>query len=385
VSSASDRRLAPAQEMTGGTAAPGWVWAGTGGQAPRGQRPPLSVGIILAENFTLSALSLFVDHLRLAADEGDRSRPIHARWAVMSPHATPMRSSCGVPVGRTSKLIDPAQLDYIAVVGGILHPSRRNDPEIDAYLHAAARAGVKLIGICTGSFILCRAGLMEGRRTCVSWYHYQDFQDEFPEQTAVADRLFIEERNRITCAGGAGAADLAIHLIARHLSRSAAQKASQVMLFDRARAGTDVQPHPPMAEAVADPRIRRAMLLMEQNLADPLPIVRIAERLGLSTRQMERLFQAALGQRPAAFYRMLRLRYARWLIDNTERSVTDIALDAGFADCAHFSREFKKVHGFAPSDNRPRARRDRGSAATPAPQHPVQAAAPELAGMRVFG
>lgn len=338
------------------------MWSGMGaaqgqdgwGEAGRdGRRPPLSVGVVLADNFTLSAFSLFVDSLRLAADEGDRSRPIQARWAIMSARPEPTRASCGVTVGRTSGLIDPRQLDYVAVVGGLLHGGRQVDEETTAYLRAAARAGVTLIGLCTGSFILCRAGLMRERRCCVSWYHYQDFLDEFPDQVPpIADRLFLVDGDRITCAGGGGTVDLATYLVERHLGSAVAQKARQVMLFDRARAGSDAQPHPPVAETVADPRLRRALLLMEQNLADPLPIAAIADRLGLSTRQLERLSHAALGQRPASLYRMVRLRYARWLLDNTDQSVTSIALAAGFTDCAHFSRQFKEQHGFSPSIGR---------------------------------
>lgn len=316
------------------------------------RRRPLSIGIILAENFTLSAFSLFIDPIRLAADESDRSRPIQCRWSILSSRPEPVRASCGVSVGQTVRFPDPREFDYVAVIGGILHGGRQVDEATITYLQAAARAGVTLIGVCTGSFILCRAGLMEGRRVCVNWLHYQDFLDAFPGHAVSAERLFEADGDRITCAGGAGAADLATFLIERHIGRSAAQKSRQVLLFDSARGGEEAQPHPPVGDGVADPRVRRALLLMEQNLADPLPIAGIAARLGLSTRQLERVFHAALGRRPSALYRTLRLRYARWLLDNTNRSVTDIALDAGFSDCAHFSRQFKELHGFPPSGGR---------------------------------
>ena len=319
----------------------------------RSQAPtPLRVGVILSDHFTLSAFALFIDHLRLAADEGDRSRPVKVQWWVMSATLDPMRASCGVLTTPTSGFIDPKQLDYVVVVGGVLHAGRQINEATERYLHKAAQAGVKLVGLCTGSFILCRIGLMERRKSCVSWYHYQDFLDEFPDHDVVADQLFVADGDRITCAGGAGTADLACHLIERHIGWSAAQKASQVLLFDRARAGGEAQPHPPMAEKVSEPRVRRALLLMEQNLAVPLPIAHVAEKLGLSTRQFERLCHATLGVSPATAYRRMRLRYAHWLIGNTDRSVTDIAHAAGFADCAHFSRQFKETYGSSPSGQR---------------------------------
>ncbi|HEY2660888.1 MAG TPA: GlxA family transcriptional regulator [Caulobacteraceae bacterium] len=317
-------------------------------------RTPLRVGIILADNFTLSAFALFIDHLRLAADEGDRSRPLNVQWSIMASKPDPLRASCGVMTTPTSNFLDPHELDYVVVVGGVLHAGRQIDEATERYLKRVADAGVKLIGMCTGSFILCRIGLMKGRRTCVSWYHYQDFLDEFPDHDVVADRLFLADGDRITCAGGAGTADLASHLIERHIGWSVAQKASQVLLFDRTRGGGEAQPHPPMSEKVSDPRVRRALLLMEQNLARPLPIAHVAEKLALSTRQFERLCHTTLGMSPASAYRHLRLRYAHWLIGNTDRSVTEIAHEAGFADCAHFSRQFKETYGSSPSGQRRR-------------------------------
>jgi transcriptional regulator GlxA family with amidase domain len=252
-------------------------------------------------------------------------------------------------------------LDYVVVVGGILHAGPQVDEATTRYLREADASNVPLIGICTGSFILCRSGLMRGRRSCVSWYHYQDFLEAFPGQEVIADRLFLVDGPRITCAGGAGAAALATHLIEQHLGRAVAQKASQVLLFDRPRSGSDAQPHPPLSETVAEPRVRRALLLMEQNLARPIAVAAVAAELGLSARQLERLCRQHVGTGPASLYRQLRMRYANWLIENTDRSVTDIANEAGFADCAHFSRQFKDAYGLSPSTRRMQPQRSANS------------------------
>ncbi len=342
----------------------------------------LSVGVILAHNFTLSAASLFLDHLRLAGDEGDLSRQIRCHWSILSNKGKPVRASCGVTLTPNGGLTDPTQFDYIAVVGGLLHTGPQIDDDTIAYLKSASQAGVPLIGICTGSFVLARAGLMTGRRCCVSWYHYQDFVDEFPHHSPVADRMFVVDGDRITCSGGGGSADLATFLIERHLGRGVAQKARHVLLLDHARGGNEAQPHPPLSDdlgqAISDPRIRRALLLMEQHLADPLPIAEIADRLRQSTRQLERLFHSVTGARPSAVYRVLRLRYAQWLLDNTDRSVTDIALEAGFSDCAHFSRQYKAMLGINPTDARNETKRLDAT-------HPIFRPNPqELAGVRLF-
>jgi transcriptional regulator GlxA family with amidase domain len=320
--------------------------------AERAVRQPLRVGVILAHHFTLSAFAVFVDHLRLAADEGDRSRPLHVQWSIMAARPEPICASCGVMLQPTSALLPPETLDYVVVIGGILHAGPQVDEATARYLREVDAANIPLIGICTGSFILCRTGLMKGRRSCVSWYHYQDFLEAFPGQDVIADRLFLVDGPRITCAGGAGAAALATYLIEQHLGRAVAQKASQVLLFDRPRSGSDAQPHPPLSETVAEPRVRRALLLMEQNLARPIAVAAVAAELGLSARQLERLCRQHVGTGPASLYRQLRMRYANWLIENTDRSVTDIANEAGFADCAHFSRQFKDAYGLSPSTRR---------------------------------
>lgn len=314
---------------------------------------------MLAPDFTLSALSLFIDALRLAADEGDGSRPIRCSWSVMSPSERPLRASSGLLLERTDPLSQPHNFDYIVIVGGLLHTRREVDPEVVRYLRSAAEAEVPLVGVCTGSFVLARAGLMQGYRCCVSWYHVQDFEAEFPNHQPVADRLFVVDGPRITCSGGTGVADLAAFLIERHLGRSTSQKAMHVLLMQYGRPGAEAQPHRPVAEPIRDNRVRRAVLLMEQNVAKPLSVEVIAAKLSVSHRQLERLFKLETGRSPGAVYRELRLRHARLLIENTDLSMTEISDATGFCDSAHFSRQFKQLFSLSPLAARKAALPDR--------------------------
>ena len=305
----------------------------------------LRVGFILANNFTLSALSLFVDTLRLAADEGDLSRRIQCDWNVMSSGAHLLRASCGLEVHPDSGFLDPSRFDYIAVIGGVLHQGQQIDAATEAYLKRAAAAHIPLIGVCTGTFVLARAGLLKGRKCCVSWYHHNDMVQEFGDVEPLSDRLFLIDGDRITSSGGAGVADLAATLVNRHVGSSAAQKSLSVLLFESPRPDDAPQPLPPFLPRSVSPTLRRVVSLMEQNLEEPLTVEALASRVGVSQRQLSRLFVAELGQPPAAVYRRIRLTYGRWLLKQSSRPVAEIAALAGFADGAHFGKEFRRAFG----------------------------------------
>jgi transcriptional regulator GlxA family with amidase domain len=183
----------------------------------------------------------------------------------------------------------------------------------------------------------------------VSWYHHRDFANRFPDHPFVANQLFLVDRDRITCSGGTAAADLAAYLIDRHVGGAAAQKAMHILLAERMRPPGQAQPQPPSASPVTNERVRKATLLMEQNLSTTLSAGEIAKRVALSTRQLDRLFHAETGMSPLSYYRQLRLNYVRWMLTNTDNSITDIALEAGFSDCAHLSRQFRTAFGVSPS------------------------------------
>ncbi|MBH0619673.1 hypothetical protein I3A86_26690, partial [Salmonella enterica] len=120
------------------------------GARGRDSQPRLRVGFILARRFTLCAFANFVDVLRLAADEGDRSRPILCRWSVLSDTMSAVVSSCGVAVQPNARLSDPRAFDYVVVVGGLIDEMDNLSAGTLAFLKAAAAARVPLVGVCTG-------------------------------------------------------------------------------------------------------------------------------------------------------------------------------------------------------------------------------------------
>jgi transcriptional regulator GlxA family with amidase domain len=300
----------------------------------------------------MNALANFVDVLRLAADEGDRSRPIRCQWHIMSPTEKPIAASCGIEVTPTSDLIDPRMLDHIAVVGGLIRSIPNGGSLVRDYLLKASAAGTSLIGICTGSFVLCRLGLMKAKTCCISWYHCRDFLEEFDDVVPQVSELYVADGDRITSSGGVGAALVAAHIVERQMGNSLAQKALHIMQIDKARPGATLQPAPPVMPDCKDVTVTRAVLLMEQNLSSPLSILQIATRLHLSTRSLQRSFRRHTGHGPLAVYLRLRLRHAQWML-YARVPIRDVAMETGFANGAHFSAAFKRNYGYPPCDALP--------------------------------
>jgi transcriptional regulator GlxA family with amidase domain len=315
-------------------------------------RPRLSVGFILARRFTLCAFANFVDVLRLAADEGDRSRPILCEWSVLSDTMNSVASSCGVQVQPTEKLGDPRKYNYIVVVGGLIDEIPNLSPEYLRYLRRAAALAVPLVGVCTGAFVLHRAGLMDGYRCCVSWFHHADFLERFDGLKPVSDQIFIVDRDRLTCSGGASSAHLAAYLVEKHVGRSQARKSLRIMIIDDPLAAEKPQPGLPLDLTTDDALVKKALLVMQQNIDAPLPAAEIARRLGVSRRQLERHFQHAVGMPPAQAYKTIRFEHADFLLRHTTQSVTEIATSTGFCDSSHFIRAFRALRGTTPAASR---------------------------------
>ncbi|WP_413712406.1 GlxA family transcriptional regulator [Rhizobium sp. Rhizsp82] len=311
----------------------------------------LKIGFLLAKNFTLSAFSLFVDTLRLGSDQRDNSGRIACDWLVMSADKHFVTSSSGVQVPPNAPLKPPTDFDYIVVVGGRINEKVEVlDSQAVAYVVNASHAGVPIIGLCTGSFILAEAGILQGKRACVSWLHHGDFRERFPEISVTSHELFVEDGKVITCAGGSSAADLAAFLLNRHVGEFAEKNALEILQIARRRDAKEMQPRNPLGRGtIDDARVEKALLTMEQHVEDLLDIEDIAAQSGLSRRQLERSFRTALGVSPASAYLSVRLDEAMRLVKTTKIPLAEVAIRAGFQNSSHFIKKFRQRFDMPPA------------------------------------
>jgi len=314
--------------------------------------PKLKIGFVLTPRFTLTSFAGFIDSIRLASDDVDKSRQINCQWEILGNPNELVISSCGLQVKPGSAMTEPERFDYIAIVGGLLHGGQKVLPGTYSFLRLAARKRVPLIGLCTASFILARAGLMEGYEACVSWLHKDEYEREFPHLKVQSNQMFVVDGDRLTSAGGTSVVQLAAYVIEKHCGRAQALKSLRILIEDQPLPSGTWQPEAVLTKQAQDPLVRRAMLAIEQNYSDAEPITGIAEALGVSTRKLERHFLADVGLSPGDYRFRLRLTRAKWLVEHTNRSMTEIGYECGFNDGSYFSRAFKATFGILPTDAR---------------------------------
>ena len=310
---------------------------------------PLSIGIVLLDQFTLTAFAGFLDVLRLASDHGGKSRQILVNWRIMSVDGLPRRSSAGTLHSELTDIDENDSFDYIAICGGNSYTDRYPSKKLSSWLVKAYEEGVTLLGLCTGTFAIGHAGLIHQHTVCVHWNVLSEFQQQFPNVRHRHDHLFIDSGRLITCAGSTAAIDLALFLLKRHHGQDKAQQALRHMMLFSIRPARLPQAHFYIdLDDESDIRIHKAIHYIEQRIDDLPSVGEIASHVGVSARQLERLFKASLKMTPAALQRMIRLQYGKWRLMNTQDSITDISLGCGFSDSSHFSREFKALYDQTP-------------------------------------
>jgi transcriptional regulator GlxA family with amidase domain len=319
----------------------------TGGRAPASDAQVF--GFLLVPQFSLLAFSSALEPLR-AANRASGRRLYD--WHVISEDGGPVTASSGVTVMCDTAMAATPRLHTAVVASGRPTYPDQESRATSAWLRRQARLGVRLGALSTGTYALARAGLIDSARVTIHWQHLSAFAETYPH-IEVTDELFEVDGNRITCSGGEAALDMMLALIALDHGRELATQVAENFIHERIRDTGDPQRMALRTRlGISHPKLLSVIEIMEENLEEPLPRAELAERVGLSPRQLERLCRKYLGRTPTRYYQELRLYRARTLLHQTSMSILDVALACGFVSASHFSKCYREFFTRTPRQER---------------------------------
>jgi transcriptional regulator GlxA family with amidase domain len=312
---------------------------------------------LLLDRFTMLNFAGAIEPLRLANHVV--GHPVYT-WKLAGEGGVEKTCSNGATFRLDMGLDEVDRDDTILVCGGmdIQHTTTR---AVVAWLRREARRGVPIGGLCTGAYALAKAGLLDGRKATIHWENQDGFMEEF-EEVRMTKSVFVMDGNRWSTAGGISSIDLMLRIIAADHGEEMANTVADLMIYSTIRTDQDTQRLSiPTRIGVRHPKLSQVIQMMEGNIEDPMSPADLAEEVGMSTRQLERLFRRYLNRSPKRYYMELRLQKARNLLMQTDMSVINVALACGFASPSHFSKCYRSHYNTTPY----RERGTQGAGASP--------------------
>ncbi|MEO8755906.1 MAG: GlxA family transcriptional regulator [Casimicrobiaceae bacterium] len=316
--------------------------------ARRAGARPYTVGFYLIAEFPMMAFASAIEPLRAANRLS--GQPLFA-WQLFSCDGCPVRASNGIDIAVHGAAGDDARVDLLLVCAGTRDTNAAGKAAVK-WLRGLARAGVAIGGISLGAFVVADAGLLDGRRCALHWESLGAFAERYPRIRTTTD-IFVIDGDRCTCAGGTSAMDMMLHIITERDGRALANDVSEQFLHPHIRGTQDPQRMAVQSRlGVANEKLIAAIGMMEAANEEPRPVQEIAADVGLSPRQLERLFAKYLRASPSRHYLKMRLDRARAMLLQTTKPILDVAVAAGFTSASHFSRCYRAAYGHKPSDER---------------------------------
>lgn len=310
-----------------------------------------NVGFVLVPGFSMYALASALEPLRMANQLSEG--PLYATQ-VLGIDGERVTASCGLGFA-TADIAHVEHLDLVIVCAGV-NVRAHCEPHLLAYLRRLAGRGVALGAVCTGSYVLAKAGVLDGYRCTLHWENISSLQEAllFPD-VEFTNELFVMDRDRFTCSGGIAPLDMMLNLVGRQHGADLAESIAEEFVHERIRNRGDPQRTPlKLKLGYSAPKVSEVVSLMESNLAEPLSPAELAAHAGVSRRQIERLFKRHLGCAPSRYYLTLRLEHARHLLLETSLPIADVAAASGFVSAPHFTRCYRDTYGHSPTHERRR-------------------------------
>ena len=309
----------------------------------------MRIAFLLVPQFSMMAFSAAIEPLRSANRMSERKL---FEWQLVSVDGKEVMASNGIGIAAHRSLSEVSKIDMLAVCAGLEPLQFERNHMIHHHLRHLARHGSMIGAISTGSFILAEAGLLAGRRCTVHWEYADLFRSRYPTFKVSRD-LYVVDRGVFTCSGGTAALDLMLHFVSEASTPRIAVAVAEQFIHPQIRKQEDHQRLETHARyGIDSPKLVEIIRLMEEAVENPLDMRQISNLVGISTRQVERLFRGQIGISPKAFYLKLRLARARALLRQSVSPILDVALECGFGSTSHFYHAYKRTFGIAPTDER---------------------------------
>ena len=305
---------------------------------------PRRFAFVLLPQFSLHCFASAIDSLRIANRMSGRRL---YEWELWSEGGAAVTCSAGTSFNPDGDLGSLGADDTVLLCGG-LDIREATTRGLVTWLRREVRSGVVAGGLCTAAYSLARAGLLDGRRATIHWENQDSFAEEFDE-VELTKSIFIVDRGRLTTAGGTSSIDLMLKLVADDHGEELANAVADQLIYSSIRTDQDTQRlSVPTRIGVRHPRLSQVVQMMETNIEEPISPATLARDVGMSTRQLERLFRRYLNRSPKRYYMELRLQKARNLLMQTDMSVINVALACGFASPSHFSKCYRAQYATTP-------------------------------------
>ncbi|MFT4825305.1 MAG: transcriptional regulator GlxA family with amidase domain [Halioglobus sp.] len=305
---------------------------------------PLHMAILVLTDSNMLAFAAALDSLRAA------NRVSHKKlftWSIHSPEGRSVELTSGLSIAADPLPNSLANQALLIVAGFNLQKYATR--QLLRQINKLASSALALGGVDAGGLVLARTGLLNGHRATTQWEDLEEMRSGYPEIDVVPDRFVISGR-MFTCGGASACIDMMLHLIATRCGLDISERVAAAFTYDAARPGGDPQSLVSIARLKTyAPKLARAISEMESHLEESLTIAAIADRVGLSRRRLEMLFQGVIGRAPASYYRQLRLAEAHRMALDTALPLQDIAVRCGFNSQSAFSRAFAAQYGSSPS------------------------------------
>ncbi|MEO0372162.1 MAG: GlxA family transcriptional regulator [Pseudomonadota bacterium] len=299
---------------------------------------------VLLDNFSLLCFAAALDCLRIANRMADREL---YRWAFAGEGGETVECSAGTRFQLDLGLEELNRDDTLLLCGGTNVQYTATKKMLN-WLRREARRGLVVGGLCTAAYVMARAGLLDGKKATIHWENHDAFLEEF-EEVELTKSVFVTDGNRMSTAGGTSSVDLMLKLIADRHGEKLANAVADQLIYASIRTDQDTQRlSVPTRIGVRHPKLSQVIQMMEANIEEPISPALLAKEVGMSTRQLERLFRRYLNRSPKRYYMELRLQKARNLLMQTDMTVINVALACGFASPSHFSKCYRSHYNTTP-------------------------------------